>query len=93
MARGGRGREDGGGRRTCLGCRRVRDKRELTRLVLAPGGVVCDELQALPGRGAYVCRQEACAQRAAGRLSKALRSPGIAVSGDELWARARGEAR
>ncbi len=86
MSRGGRPREGGVGRRTCLGCRGVFDKHLLVRLVLAPAGVEKDERQALRGRGAYVCRKEPCAARAAGRLAKALRAPHLALGRHDLWA-------
>jgi len=62
--------------RTCLGCRQRRPKRELVRLVRRADGVVaCDASRAAPGRGAYVCADAACLERAlkAGRLSQALR--------------------
>jgi predicted RNA-binding protein YlxR (DUF448 family) len=62
--------------RTCLGCRQRRRKRELVRLVRrADGVVVCDASGGAAGRGAYVCRDAACLERAlkGGRLSQALR--------------------
>lgn len=62
--------------RTCIGCRRVRPKAELIRLVRGPGGAVI--LDALgPGRGAYVCDDPACMERAlkGGRLAQAFRTP------------------
>jgi predicted RNA-binding protein YlxR (DUF448 family) len=56
----------------------VRDKHDLVRLVrLAEGRVVVDERGTTPGRGAYVCRSEMCAERLVkgGRLSQAFRRP------------------
>lgn len=91
MGRGGLAREGGIRRRMCLGCRQVRAKRELSRLALGPAGVVLDERQALPGRGAYVCRAEACTTRVARQLAKALRSPGLHVSAAVLWQVVNGE--
>lgn len=67
-----------GPRRTCVACRDVRDKHDLVRLVrLAEGRVVVDERGTTPGRGAYVCRSEMCAERLVkgGRLSQAFRRP------------------
>lgn len=68
----------GGPRRTCVGCRAVRMKHELVRLVRSPDGVVMvDERGHAAGRGAYVCRSGGCAARLskAGRLSQAFRRP------------------
>ena len=65
-------------RRTCLGCRRVRPKRALVRLVRGRDGVVvADPLGVTPGRGAYVCPDASCLERALGRarLGHAFRNP------------------
>ena len=62
--------------RTCLGCRQRRPKRELVRLVRRTDGVVVhDASGGAAGRGAYVCGDAACLERAlkAGRLAQALR--------------------
>jgi hypothetical protein len=64
--------------RTCIGCRRVRPKKELARLVRGRDGrVIVDEGRRAPGRGAYVCREAVCADRAlrAGRLGHAFKRP------------------
>ena len=51
--------------RMCVGCREMKPKRELIRVVRAPDGTVSmDPVGKKPGRGAYVCRQEACLTRA-----------------------------
>jgi predicted RNA-binding protein YlxR (DUF448 family) len=43
--------------RTCIGCRQVRPKRDLVRLVVdADGRVVVDPTGKRSGRGAYICR-------------------------------------
>ena len=45
-------------RRTCIGCRAVRQKRDMIRLVLPrEGPVVVDPTGRRNGRGAYICRQ------------------------------------
>ena len=44
--------------RTCVICRKKYDKRQLTRLVRTPEGVVIDPSGKLNGRGAYVCDQQ-----------------------------------
>ena len=54
--------------RQCLGCREMKPKRELTRVVRSPEGDISIDMKGrLPGRGAYVCPNEDC-------LKKALRS-------------------
>jgi predicted RNA-binding protein YlxR (DUF448 family) len=47
--------------RTCLACREVKDKNELTRLVRATDGSVDIDLSGRKmGRGAYLCRSREC---------------------------------
>jgi len=47
--------------RTCICCGAKRNKRELIRLVLDPGGVVVrDHHGNGQGRGAYICRNGDC---------------------------------
>lgn len=51
--------------RMCVGCREMKPKKEMLRVVRSPDGVVSiDETGKKPGRGAYVCRDEACLARA-----------------------------
>lgn len=51
--------------RMCVGCREMKPKRELIRVVRAPDGAVSlDPVGKKPGRGAYVCRSEECLKRA-----------------------------
>ena len=51
--------------RQCLGCREMKPKPELIRVVRAPEGeVTLDFKGKKPGRGAYVCRSETCLKRA-----------------------------
>ena len=57
--------------RQCLGCREMKPKRELIRVVRAPEGEISLDFKGkLPGRGAYLCPDAACLKRAA--KSKAL---------------------
>ena len=63
--------------RTCLGCRRVRAKTLLVRLARgADGMVVLDRTGTATGRGAYVCTEAPCIERALqrGRLTHAFRT-------------------
>jgi len=64
--------------RQCVACGQVRPKRELVRVVRTPGGDVrFDATGKVSGRGAYVCPDPACIDRAvrSGRLSGALERP------------------
>src|SRR5512145_1315359 len=45
--------------RTCVGCRRVREKKDLLRLSFDGRSIRIDPKGRLPGRGLYVCRDEA----------------------------------
>ncbi len=57
--------------RQCVGCRAMKDKKELIRVVKSPeGGIALDFTGKSPGRGAYLCPDSACLTRA--RKSKAL---------------------
>ena len=50
--------------RQCIGCRKVRPKKELLRLVVLPTGTVFfDSTQKKPGRGFYLCPENSCFQR------------------------------
>ena len=60
--------------RQCLGCREMKPKAELVRVVRSPEGTVSVDLRGkAPGRGAYVCRSVDC-------LKKALRSKALSRS-------------
>jgi predicted RNA-binding protein YlxR (DUF448 family) len=57
--------------RQCVGCREMRDKKELIRVVKSPEGEVSLDFGGKkPGRGAYVCRNAECMKKA--RKSRAL---------------------
>ncbi len=61
--------------RMCLGCNEMKPKRELIRAVHQKDGtILLDTTGKLAGRGAYICPQLACLQRArkARRLEKAF---------------------
>jgi predicted RNA-binding protein YlxR (DUF448 family) len=54
--------------RTCVACRRVKSKRELVRVVRSPdGNTFVDETGKANGRGAYLCRDRMCWEKAIGR--------------------------
>ena len=57
--------------RQCVGCREMKPKKELIRVVRSPEGTVSLDLKGkLPGRGAYVCPDPECLKKA--RKSRAL---------------------
>jgi predicted RNA-binding protein YlxR (DUF448 family) len=61
--------------RTCVACRRKLDKRRLTRIVrTADEGLIVDPSGKRNGRGAYLCDEGACWDKAlaGGILDKAL---------------------
>lgn len=58
--------------RQCLGCREMKPKRALLRVVRSPEGVVgLDRNGKSPGRGAYICPEPEC-------LKKAVRTKALA---------------
>jgi len=51
--------------RQCVGCREMKSKRELIRVVRSPeGDVNIDFKGKAPGRGAYLCPDDACLKKA-----------------------------
>lgn len=57
--------------RQCVGCREMKPKKELVRVVKSPEGEISMDLRGkAPGRGAYVCHGAECLRRA--RKSRAL---------------------
>ena len=51
--------------RMCVGCREMKEKRDLIRVVRSPEGVVSlDPTGKKSGRGAYLCRNPECMKRA-----------------------------
>ena len=57
--------------RMCVGCREMKEKRELLRVVHTPeGAVLLDRTGKLNGRGAYVCFSKEC-------LHKAIKNKGL----------------
>ena len=70
--------------RQCLGCREMKPKKELIRVVRSPEGAVSLDFKGkLPGRGAYVCPDPACLAKA--RKSRALERAFSAQLPPEVW--------
>lgn len=64
--------------RMCLGCREMKSKRELVRIVRSPDGDVSIDLTGKKaGRGAYICSSENCLTKAMKNkaLERALQIP------------------
>jgi uncharacterized protein len=59
--------------RMCVACRRRRPQHELVRLAAGPAGVRLDLAGNLPGRGAYVCPEDGCVERARKRGGAPIR--------------------
>lgn len=47
----------------CVACRTRREKNALTRVVKTENGAIIDVTQKTDGRGAYVCKSEACVKK------------------------------
>ena len=51
--------------RQCVGCREMKPKKELIRVVRSPEGTISLDFRGkAPGRGAYLCPDAACLKRA-----------------------------
>ncbi len=64
--------------RMCVACREMKPKKELIRVVRTPEGeIIADETGRKNGRGAYLCRAEACFNKAVKTraLERALEQP------------------
>lgn len=76
--------------RMCTGCMEMKPKKELIRVVKTPEGEAAVDLTGkMSGRGAYICRDIACLEKAfkAKRLSRNL---DIAID-EEIYNRLRNE--
>ena len=70
--------------RQCVGCREMKEKKSLIRVVKSPEGEVSLDFKGkLPGRGAYVCPNPECLKRA--RKSRALERAFSAQLPQEVW--------
>ncbi|MCE5285109.1 MAG: YlxR family protein [Pelosinus sp.] len=62
--------------RMCVGCQQMKNKKELLRVVRTPEAqIVWDATGKKAGRGAYLCKEEACLTKAfkEKRLERALK--------------------
>lgn len=51
--------------RMCIGCREMKPKSELQRIVKTPSGEIkIDKTNKLSGRGAYICKNAECLKKA-----------------------------
>lgn len=70
--------------RQCLGCREMKPKRELIRVVRAPEGEISLDFKGRKsGRGAYVCPNGECLKRA--RKARALERAFSAQIPEEVY--------
>jgi predicted RNA-binding protein YlxR (DUF448 family) len=75
--------------RTCIACRKKRDKRELIRLICDNHGTVVRDVSGKgQGRGAYVCPKKSCLESASkgGRLNRAFKKESAIVLHYEVTA-------
>ena len=70
--------------RQCVGCREMKPKRELIRVVRSKdGGISLDFNGRLSGRGAYICKSAECLTRA--KKAKALERAFSCTISDEVY--------
>ena len=71
--------------RQCVGCRNMKDKKALVRIVKTPEGEICvDATGKKSGRGAYICPDAQCLQKA--RKSRALERAFETAIGEDIYA-------
>ena len=76
--------------RQCLGCREMKPKRELIRVVRSPEGEISLDFRGkAPGRGAYLCKNSGCLEKAI--KGKALERAFSAVIPEEVYEKLLGE--
>ncbi len=79
--------------RTCVGCRAVKEKSELVRLVASLGVLEVDPKGVMPGRGVYICPDPACvneAYRKKDPFSRSLKRKAALPDASELWVKIKG---
>ena len=71
--------------RQCVRCRTMKDKKALVRIVKTPEGEICvDATGKKSGRGAYICPDAQCLQKA--RKSRALERAFETAIGEDIYA-------
>lgn len=73
--------------RVCVSCKKQFPKRELVRVVHTPDDdVVIDEKGKIPGRGAYVCKNQECLKTALvkNKLERSLKTKVAEVLKEQL---------
>lgn len=76
--------------RQCVGCREMKEKRELIRVVKSPEGEISLDFKGKkPGRGAYLCPNAECLKRA--RKTRALERAFETAITPELYEALEGE--
>ena len=76
--------------RMCNGCQEMKPKKELIRIVKSPEGILSVDLTGKkPGRGAYICKDTLCLEKAikSKRLNKNLET----AIGEEIYVRLKDE--
>lgn len=74
--------------RTCLGCRKVLDKKKLIRFVSINETLTADIENKLPGRGAYICPERECLESACRKkdaFQRALKRKAAMPGVDDIW--------
>lgn len=64
--------------RMCVGCKELKPKKELLRIVALPTGIIeLDRTGKKSGRGVYICNSSECFQKAfdSHRLERSLKRP------------------
>ena len=56
--------------RQCVGCRMMKNKKELIRILKTDEGIIIDDTGKKNGRGAYICKTMQC-------LEKAVKNKGL----------------
>lgn len=70
--------------RQCLGCKEMKPKKELIRVVRSPEGLISLDFKGkAPGRGAYLCPDSQCLKKAV--KAKALERAFDTAIGQEIY--------
>ncbi len=74
--------------RMCIGCRQMKPKKELLRIVIPKeGGITLDPSGKLQGRGVYVCPDEKCLLAAQRNKAVRLNDETVRAIQDEIQKR------